>query len=314
MLHVYALDPALFTTWDSCRLALQLMGFQHGRAIAAYPTRKRWRNLVKAACRASEGIGDFERKRVLDKLDESMAKVVSSKDWPADWHDGMEFDRWLENAISIQDRRKPFEAILSRHNPTGHADVVCEEDIDESHEKFATAREEPVLREPEALCSHIRMLVTNSKKLRLIDPHINPTVDRWRPVIHACLELARQTVQPVPMAVEVHTFDADNTPSLPNLRESFRKHIEPMLQQSGQSVHVYRWRLNPRAAHDFHARYILTERGGYKLDKGLDAEYGMQQPINLLDDREWQRLWTGYQVGEQSFFFEAGHFVLGKRT
>jgi hypothetical protein len=60
-------------------------------------------------------------------------------------------------------------------------------------------------------------------------------------------------------------------------------------------VRIVRWRIRPGVPDDFHARYILTDRGGYKLDKGLDEEPGKEQPVSLLDDDLWQRIWNGYQ-------------------
>ena len=40
MLYVYAIEPDVLITWDKCRNTLNLMGFRHGRAIAAYPSPK----------------------------------------------------------------------------------------------------------------------------------------------------------------------------------------------------------------------------------------------------------------------------------
>ena len=310
MLHVYALDPAILTNWNNCRNVLNLMGFRHGRAIAAYPTRKRWRDFVKTACRTSEGVGDLERKRILDKLEQSMSKIVWSKSWSDDSQDGMRLDQWLRNAIAIQDRARCFHAILSNQNPTAHADVIIDEDIDETHERLRLAREEPVLREPQALSQHVRTLVTNSRTLLLVDPHIDPAIGRWRPIIGACLELANQTVRDIPMKVELHTLATDRSASLSVFREAFFRYILPLVPQDLRSVHVYRWRRRLAGPHDFHGRYILTERGGYRLDKGLDEEYGTEQPVSLLDDNELKRLLNGYRKGDEQFFETDDDFAL----
>ena len=58
MLYAYAIEPDTLTTWDKCRNTLNLMGFQHGRAIAAYPSKKKWKALVHAACRKNTELGD----------------------------------------------------------------------------------------------------------------------------------------------------------------------------------------------------------------------------------------------------------------
>ena len=76
MLYTYAIEPHVLVTWDKCRNTLNLMGFQHARAIAAYPSRKRWKKLVRAACRGSE-TPDHDRKRIFRKLELSNAKLVS---------------------------------------------------------------------------------------------------------------------------------------------------------------------------------------------------------------------------------------------
>jgi hypothetical protein len=56
----------------------------------------------------------------------------------------------------------------------------------------------------------------------------------------------------------------------------------------------------PGGSDDFHERYVLTDRGGYRLGKGLDEEQGITQPIGLLDAFEWERLWAIYRDGSPS--------------
>ena len=77
------------------------------------------------------------------------------------------------------------------------------------------------------------------------------------------------------------------------------------------SVRICCWRRRDRDRHDFHVRYLLTDRGGYRLDKGLDEERGVEQPVGLLDDRECQRLREGYSSATL-FFEKADAFTLDK--
>ena len=46
---------------------------------------------------------------------------------------------------------------------------------------------------------------------------------------------------------------------------------------------------------------MLTDRGGYKLDKGLDEEQGVEQLVSLLDDSAWQNLYDMYSNPERYF-------------
>ena len=307
MLYTFAIEPDVLVTWDKCRNTLNLMGFQHGRAIAAYPNRKKWKALVRAACRQNEELADHDRKRIFRRIDQSNRWFVSSeaaydyKLLPAD-------ERWIRNAVANQTVAQVFHAILSTRNPDDHPDVVPEKDIDESHPKFDVPREALVLRQPEALTGHIGTLIRNSRELLLIDPHFDPSVQKWRPVIGACIRLAGRATRDT-VSVEIHTLDTDRKPSLEEFERRCRRHIPAMLSGRVKSVRVCRWCIRDGAPHDFHARYVLTDRGGYMLDKGLDEEHGIEQSVELLSDHAWTRLRNGY--GDTNPFFDKdGEFTV----
>ena len=308
MLYTYAIEPEALATWNTCRIILNLMGFQHGRAIAAYPTRKRWQRLVLAACDANTELGDRERQRIKRKLDQARAKLVRAA--RADEYDDTispAEECWIRNAAARQAAAHAFHAILATRNPDCHPDVVLKEDVDESHAKLDVPRDVPVLREPAALATHVGTLVRNSRELLLIDPHFDPSIDKWRPVVEACIELAAQTAHERP-EVAIHTLDTDRKPSLEEFRRRCRSHIPRMKSGNVTSIRVCRWRIREGASHDFHGRYLLTDRGGYRLDKGLDAEHGVEQPVGLLDDREWKRIRDGYR-DTAPFFDKDGEFI-----
>lgn len=310
MLYTYAIEPDALANWDQCRLILGLMGLQHGRAIAAYPDRKRWKALVRAACRENSDLGDRNRARVFRKLDQSNAKLIRVN---LEYDDALEpvAERWIRNAVDRQTAESSFHAILASRNPTDHPDVVLDADIDESHDKFVVAREQPVLREPAEFVAHVGTLVRNSRELLLIDRHFDPSVSRWRPIVRACIELAGQSIRDNP-SVTIHTLAWNRSPTdVEDFRAVCLRQIPAMLSDRITSVRVRCWRRRDRAPHDFHARYLLTERGGYRLDKGLDRERGVEQPVGLLDDQEWQRLREGYSDANP-FFEKVDAFTLDR--
>lgn len=302
MLYTYAIEPDALATWGKCRHLLDLMGFQHGRAIAAYPSRRRWQHLVRLACDANTGLGDRDRQKIMRKLTQTRAKLVRSDGAP-EYDDTLSptEECWIRNATARQAGTQPFHAILATRNPEEHPDVVIEEDIEASHHKLDVPRAAPVLREPAALAAHVNTLVTSSRELLLIDPHFDPSVYKWRPVVRACIELAAQTSHESPR-VAIHTLDTDRKPSLEEFRRRCQRYIPNMKTGKVTSIRVCRWRIRNSASHDFHGRYLLTDRGGYRLDKGLDAEYGVEQPVGLLDDRECKRIRDGY--GDTTPFFD----------
>ena len=337
MLYPYAIEPDALVTWDKCRHILDLMGFPHGRAIAAYPTRKRWKALVRAACRENTDLGDRDRRRIMRKLDQSNAKMIRLGG-PDDYDGAITpaEEGWIRNAVARQAAAREFHAVLARRNPEGHPDVVLEEDVDESHERLAVPREVPVLRESAALAAHVGTLVRNSRQLMLIDPYFDPFFRRWRPVVQACLALAAQAVNGA-LRVEIHTlargkippvqdgpgsdgFESPHAtvvsprrvqdgPSSEEFERRCRSHVPGMLKAGVGAVRICRWRIREDAPDDFHARYLSTDRGGYRLDKGLDLEPGKVQPVGLLDDQEWKRIREGF--GDNSPFFDKdGEFTV----
>ena len=301
MLYTYAIEPDVLVTWDKCRNTLNLMGLQHGRAIAGYPSRKGWKALVRTACRESE-TPERDRKRIFRKLDQANAKLLLC-DHRYDEALQPKAERWIRNAVAQQKALGAFHAILATRNPEGHPDIVLEEDIDESHERLEVGREVPVLREPEALASHVSTLVRNSSELLLIDPHFDPSKDRWRPVVKACIELAGHCEHDKPN-VTIHTLRRDGDPvNDKDFRTLCALRLPEMLSGKVDSVRVCRWLRRRAGGEDFHARYVLTDRGGYGLDKGLDQERGVAQVVRLLGEQEWTRVRRVYSEAEH--FFDA---------
>ena len=129
--------------------------------------------------------------------------------------------------------------------------------------------------------------------------------------MRACIELAEQSVRDNP-TVTIHTLVPDRTQTdVEDFRALCVRHIPNMLFGRITSVRICCWRRRDRDRHDFHARYLLTDRGGYALDKGLDEERGVEQPVGLLDDQECQRLREGYSSANP-FFEKADAFTLDK--
>lgn len=307
MLHMYAVEPdALAASWDKCRHLLDLMGFQDGRAIAPYPNEQRWMRMIRDACdrnRVLGVLGARNRHRILEMVVESNAKLVRSG--APDGYDDEILpveERWVRNAVARQADARAFHAILATRNPDDHRDVVLEEEVKKSHPKLDVPREEPVLREPEAFAAHVGALVRNSRELLLVDPHFDPSKDRWWPVVRACIALAPAPAVRDDSNVTIHTQVTDKKPSREEFQRRCRKYRRRYVPDSATSIRICRWRTRDDAPHDFHARYLLTDRSGYKVDKGFDAEPGIEHPVGLLPDREWKRLYEGY--GDDTPFFE----------
>src|SRR5438128_2547553 len=111
MLHEYAIEPEVLADWDRCRIVLDLMGFRHGRAVAAYPSKKRWKRMVLEACRTA-GCGDVAFKRIHEKIRQIDAKLIWANR-PYDEALLPDTERWVRNAVARQELADRFHAILA---------------------------------------------------------------------------------------------------------------------------------------------------------------------------------------------------------
>jgi hypothetical protein len=69
------------------------------------------------------------------------------------------------------------------------------------------------------------------------------------------------------------------------------------------TVTIYRWRERPGGA-DFHARYLLTDRGGIRVDAGFSAEGSTQMTDMMIMD------FSLAQATQRAFERDAGIYEL----
>ena len=69
----------------------------------------------------------------------------------------------------------------------------------------------------------------------------------------------------------------------------------------GVKLSIHRWERLPQGE-GLHPRYILTERGGIRLDWGLDTgRQGETTDVSLLDATLWQKRWESFQLTSTVF-------------
>jgi hypothetical protein len=72
----------------------------------------------------------------------------------------------------------------------------------------------------------------------------------------------------------IHHLDHDQSPSVEAIKRNARAKFGTVIPE-GMTITLYRWREKKGGA-DFHARYLLTDRGGMRIDAGFSAEGGHQ--------------------------------------
>jgi hypothetical protein len=298
MLHEYALDPFVLSNWPSFRYFYEKFGVAHGRLISRFP--KKWKKMVYEAC---GGCGDIERKRIEEKLRDIDAKLLPT---------GRSYDgnlAWLNNA-EVQHRLQPFHAIIANENPRQVNEILIANDIDENMLLWKVPREIRVPRKAADLTKCLATLLQNSTEILFVDPHFRPYESRYKNALRHLVEAACATNSKL-KRLEYHLKENPATPA-----EFFKSECcskIPALVSHGIEMIFIRWRQR-EGGESLHPRYVLTDRGGVRVEHGLDeGEEGETTDISLLDEALYQQRWADFQKTTAAFEFVDEVMVKGIR-
>lgn len=257
MLYEYAVEPqAIGTSWETFRYVIENFGFDKGRLISQFPTK--W---FREVYQATEGLLPIQKKRVEVALKRAkLNKVVRC---------GRSYDAaiggWLDNALA-EHRREPFRAIIATANPGGDEVVLCTRDLDEHHALIAVPRECAVRRDVESLAAALREMLRFGSRIVFVDPFFDPYNARHKRIIFTCLGIVKQLN---PQATcEMHYRYHEDKPANTDLERDAAVLFKDIIPE-GMVLNVFCWSEKDRGE-DFHARYLLTSKGGIRVDAGFD--------------------------------------------
>ena len=151
----------------------------------------------------------------------------------------------------------------------------------------------PLERIPEVLAEAARILLQHSKRIKFVDGHFDSSAPRFRKTLKEFLRL-------------IHEAGKTNTCQYHYLQREHGRTGEfvqdnlPWLTTSiprGMVVDFFCWQ--EKAGGDmFHARYILTEKGGLRYDVGLDeGDPGETTDISHVGPETRERRWAALETG-----------------
>ncbi|TWT44379.1 hypothetical protein RAS1_07930 [Phycisphaerae bacterium RAS1] len=283
MVHEFALEPATLATWEQFRYLTEKFGVDNGRLIAQFP--KSWKKLVYDAF---AGAGDVEKKRIEERLQqESFSRKLTRSNRTYD-----SAQAWLPNAVRQQEGSDPFRAIIATTNPNTCPSVRIASELDETDRLWSVSREAKIARTAHDLTAVAVPLVRCSRELLIVDPYFDPQVPRFFDVFQSLIREACGARTP-PGRLELHCSNA---------RSGTTDHWEGQCSSrlgrligANFRLRVVRW-AQRAGGETFHARYILTERGGLRFDVGLDAgPPGETTDVTLLDSQLHIARWNDLQ-------------------
>lgn len=271
MIHEYALDPEALSDWQTARYLLDQFGVHHGRLISQFPGK--WKLKVYEAC---EGCSPINKTRIVERLKQSDSKLIRM---------GRNFESqfpWVENAIRSHVDR-PFRLIISRAEDIS-AGVVGVEDIGPNTPGWSPD-EGRVARRAEALANTALPLLVGAKTICLVDPHFSCAARHCKPLEQivklVCLHSTANVIQ-------YHLLAKEATAEWFSSKLSDNRLSWGRQTLKDREIHFIRWkeRIEGEA---FHARYILTDRGGLLYENGLDEgpepQTTVVQPLNEVSWR-----------------------------
>lgn len=263
---IFAIEPDAINNWQDLKYAMEKFGYSKGLLIARFP--KPWPRLVIEAC-DRRGVGDLERARIVEKLRQAQDDRLVRMGLPFDGDD------WIANAKQdgVRDR---LSAILVRDKHDAER-FHCFADVEES--LFDNRRDMQVKRSAQALAEAARYVLLSSDRIVLIDPYFEAK-PRCCKVLQAMIKLCRENGHQL---AEIVVYTAKDTQKR-HANHDAAAYEKLLSNDLAQDIKLRIFLLSAEALdHDFHARYLFSQRAGLRFDRGFVEPEDHAQRDHLTD-------------------------------
>jgi len=328
MIFEFALDPTLAAQWSDRREFQRYSGkFGIGtpRALSRVPA-KHWRKLVWDAfdALAREWTGT-ERQSRQQRLE---AILLQSLEAGTARRSGANDCTWPDIAQREHSRRQFHAVLISAGARQFPASVPVLRDLAfDDDDGLWSPQHGLVPRRPEAIASALSPLLAFARTLRFVEPHFDPSSERWRKTIEAMLLRAvyRRARDEMP-DVEIHTCvsrgrrlrhlegqlisdQIEKAQAITHALKGWVPQLPPSL-----SVTTYFW-AERVGGPEFHDRFLLTDVGGLTFGKGFDATDGTHaadEVITVLPRGQFAALCARFSSATADFDGRGNHAGVGQ--
>jgi hypothetical protein len=126
----------------------------------------------------------------------------------------------------------------------------------------------PAARDAASIAGALKELLRFGSHILFVDPFFDPYSPRYKSTFRECLGIVKALN--CGAICEIHYRYHDDKPSQADLEREAANLFRGVIP-ADMTVTIYCWREKDGGA-DFHARYLLTERGGIGIDAGFSAE------------------------------------------
>lgn len=251
VLGEFAVNPACICSATDLGVGRQIFGFQHGAVVSDFPNG--WHKEIKA--RASQ-LPEPDRGIFLGRLDQ-FRELAVARVRPSEPGEG-----WLAQATSANGRF-PFHAILDfADSPVcrSYSEAIADGDLRKG------LRENKIPRNPIDLVKSFWPLAVSSDKFSVIDPFLSPSPAHQN--FLRALVAARRTASKGILYLDLHIEFDDDPLKMRDASDKCKSAFRTWAKGLGENLAVaLRW-WSDDGVGELHPRYLLSERGGVRLDRG----------------------------------------------
>jgi hypothetical protein len=307
MIYELALTPGLFSENDNISSLFSLQNLLNtivkDSHLIGVVRKKLWRPAVYDAIASLEHPFREKIGNLLNTLKDRGRFI--SRQYQTNPENPPETDpEWL-NEFLLAHRENPFNAIVtlltSRENCDGLKDCVHElESILDAPMLQNYERSKQVKREVSEFIKILKPLLLYSRSILLIDPHIDPTVQRYkRPITGIINEAFDRGRYPSPAFFEIHLKAKED---IPEQEKKIKEGFGPLMNP-GTQARVVLW-AEREIQETFHNRFILTDLCGIRVGQGLDEpKHGGpdHDDWDVMGETHRQEIWRQFQKGSTTF-------------
>jgi hypothetical protein len=304
ILAEFAVNPDAIKEWRDLKIITMNFGFEHGAVISLFPSK--WIAGLKQKAEA-ELKGTREYLGVIEKLNTIKNDVLIKS--------GREYDptqAWIDNSIR-QHQTKNFYKIIHVDGLPGQTDVIGFDDLDET--VFRDLREGTIKRKASVLAEVSRLLLVNSKNVQFIDPFFSAKGTKFFKTLEEMLRVADYDGRNVSIQVHASYKHSNTSVDIEDEKQILDRHLKPRISV-GKRIEFYWWDDNNTA--EIHARYLITEKGGIRFDRGFAEPNVLNQQeadtdVSMMTNSMINSIAPKYNESSSAYRVVGKHTVHGEK-
>jgi hypothetical protein len=278
MFYEYAIDPAVFTTFDRVRYFLDAVEPGEGRLLSEFPNK--WRTLVFDQLPQIAG-----NSRKTAELRLHRAKMIRRK--------GASFDperTWISNAVS-QNAISAFRAVVTESGADDE-NHLCATTVDITHPLWSKC-DSFVPRSIDEIVPAIALLLVHAQRVTIIDPFIGNDKQRRAKLFEGFAHTARDDAHFEAYCQPLESGDVAKR----QLQENLKKLSRYLRARQQLTATV----LTPKiGGQRFHNRYLLSRVGGVQFGDSIEAGDG-EDSLSALSTKKLETLMRDYSTNTTAF-------------